>query len=160
MEDGLDRRPTVLGIGTLSYPSPMGRGHRYDYFDNETDLHEILLISHSLALTHLVPSRALRPFSERTNLILFLFRGRGQPRWFPMKEQVGLFLVARATSHTGLHHFSAWYMEDVCRTVVGILRARQIRRLIHERREVLGCLCLNCHETWLERGWTCPWRTA
>ena len=118
MDTGRLERPSA-SYGSSPYASPQGMGVRYMYFDPETGLDEILLITHSVTLLSM--SRAVRlprplPLIDRTALIFSLVKNQSphtgsplsQRGWLPIPEQLGMYLVMRLASRSAWVYFTSW----------------------------------------------------
>ena len=141
-----------------TYRSALGNGLVHDLFHASTSYDDILMISHSLCLTHL--GRAMRDNERDQHLFLSLLQiyknVEGGISYFPKREQVGVFLITRITCRAALTNCSKWYSE-VVGNEIGLLVARRSRRAHGcESRRAHGCECDHCDVSWLQDGWQCP----
>ncbi len=99
-------------------------GHELFHMSSSYD--DILVIAHSLCLTHL--GRAGRHDERDQPLCMSMIQiyknVEGDISYFPKREQVGLCLVTRSTCRTALTYCSKWYSEVVGREV-GLLVQRR-----------------------------------
>ena len=139
-------------------PSRLGGGESYSYFDEESDISDVLVCTDSITLARKGAPLAPRiPWFDATHLLWTLVRGRNSGHWWPMSETLGLFLILRSTSITGLNLCTGWYAEA---TRAGLNQILDVRSVALERQQVLmrnGCRCLACELSWLADGWVCPW---
>lgn len=128
------------------------------YFDEEADIGDVLVCTHSLALARVLTMGVPRvPWCESTYLIWTLVRGRTGALWWPLHESLGLFLVLRSSSVMGLNLSSIVYAEETRAGLEQILVARSVE-LARQRTLIRsGCRCLSCELAWLANGWLCPW---
>ena len=165
MDTGRLERSTT-SYGSKPYMSPQGGGLRYSYFDPETRLDEIVLITHSVTLVSVAKAtNAGRlpppyPIPDRTLMIFNLMKTNQPPApadWLPVPEQLGMYLVMRLASRSALTYFTSWYLGSVDLIACGTLALRAVLHEHQALRERHGCRCMSCEVEWLVRGWVCPW---
>ena len=142
--------------------SPGGKGVRFYYFDPDSMLAEIIMVTHSVTLMHMSPTYVTppKPIPDRSALIFSLLRNTtpgNTHELLPDLELLGLYMVFRVASRSALSYFTIWYKDRMSMWGMEILTQRKASREIQLRKERLGCRCMSCEADWLEQGWTCPW---
>ncbi len=154
---------SLTSYGSIPYTSLHGGGLRYSYFDPESRLDEILLITPSITL--LSTDRVGRlphpiPLPDQTAMIFSLMKSQSRPaphEWLPIPEQLGMYLVMRVASRSSLIYFTSWYSESMGRASREILTLRSTVREHQLLRGHHACRCMCCEVKWLVQGWICPW---
>ena len=141
-----------------TFRSELGNGLVHELFHVSSSYDDILVIAHSLCLTHL--GRAGR-HDERdqplfTSMIQIYKNVEGDISYFPKREQVGVFLVTRSTCRAALTYCSKWYSEAAGREVGLLVQRRFAYDRVLRSRRAHGCECDNCDVSWLQDVWQCP----
>ena len=140
------------------FPSRWGGGQNFAYFEADTDMSEVLLFTHSVTLLHSGVERHPRiEWPERTTLLWMLVKGNSPKAWHPLEESLGLYLILRSTSISGLLLCTCWYQTANRAAAREILNQRAAIYSVQLARANLGCSCMACSLEWLANGWVCPW---
>ena len=142
----------------IRHPSRWGNGWSYEYFHQATQMRGLLLLTHSITLLNVgsIPSPR-EEWPESTALIWTLVRGQNSAAWHPANEALGLYLILRCTSITGLTTCTSWYLDSNRAAARTILRERDVVYQADLARARQGCRCMTCDAVWLRSGWICPW---
>lgn len=154
MDIGSTNRPRSM----VTQRTPGGLGYMYFHFNDRTPLDEILLVCHTITLSHIEPEQPTQ-LQGTTGQVLDAIHltGTGMvDRWWPWREYIAVYLAFRTTSVAGRSFAVTWYISEVKDIVKYILHFRGI---VFQRRMELtnaGCVCHACRLEWLAQGWVCP----